>query len=98
MVRNNPFGLGGTDLNGRELAYNGNGSGNCFGGNIGVSVTIPADGSTLTPCDPAGTNALNPGALNEMLALAGEASVAAVELRHPHAPKPGYTPLELYTK
>ena len=52
IVRDNAFGLGGTDLNGRELAYDGNGSGNCFGGNIGVSVTIPADGSTLTPCDP----------------------------------------------
>ena len=27
VVRNNEFGLGGTDLNGRELAYDGNGSG-----------------------------------------------------------------------
>ncbi len=28
-------------------------------------------------------------------ALAGEAAVAAW-IKHPHAPKPGYTPLELY--
>ena len=36
VVRDNAFGLGGTDLNGRELAYDGNGSGNCFSGNTGV--------------------------------------------------------------
>ena len=36
IVRNNAFGLDGTDLNGRELAYDGNGSGNCFGPNTGV--------------------------------------------------------------
>ena len=49
VVRNNRFGLGGTDLNGRDLAYDGNGTDNCFGGNTGVAVTIPADGSTLAP-------------------------------------------------
>ena len=32
VVRNNAFGLNGTDLNGRELLYDGNGSGNCFAG------------------------------------------------------------------
>ena len=31
-----------------------------------------------------------------MLALAGENSVAAW-IRHPHAPKAGFEPLELYT-
>ena len=95
-VRDNRFGLGGTDLNGRELAYNGNGSGNCFGWNTGVSVTIPADGSTLSPCPFAGANAFNQAAQDEMLSLAGEASVAAWK-RHPHAPKQGIEPLELYT-
>ena len=47
VVRDNAFGLDGTDLNGRELAYDGNGTDNCFAGNTGVAVTIPADGSTL---------------------------------------------------
>jgi Periplasmic copper-binding protein (NosD) len=96
-VRNNRFGLGGTDLNGRELAYDGNGSDNCFGGNAGVSVTIPADGSTLSPCPFDGANPFNQAALGEMLGLTGEASVAAWK-RHEHAPKQGYTPLELFEK
>jgi hypothetical protein len=94
-VRDNQFGLDGTDLNGRELAYSGNGSGNCFGGNTGVSITIPADQSTLSPCPFTGANTPNDGALTEMLGLAGEASVAKWN-RHPHAPKSGFEPLELY--
>jgi hypothetical protein len=94
-VRDNRFGLDGADLNGRELAYNGNGSGNCFGGNTGVSVTIPADGSTLAPCPFTGANTPNQSAFDEMLSLAGEASVAAWK-RHPHAAKAGFEPLELY--
>jgi hypothetical protein len=95
QVRDNQFGLDGTDLNGRELAYSGNGSDNCFGGNTGVSITIPADQSTLSPCPFTGANTPNDGALTEMLGLAGEASVAKWN-RHPHAPKSGFEPLELY--
>jgi hypothetical protein len=95
VVRDNRFGLDGKDLNGRELAYDGNGSGNCFGGNTGVSVTIPADGSTVAPCPFTGANAFNQAALGEMLGLAGEASVAQW-IKHPHAPKQGFAPLELF--
>jgi hypothetical protein len=97
IVRNNRFGLGGTDLNGRELAYDGNGSGNCFGGNTGVSVTIPADGSTIAACPFSGPNAFNPAVQAEMIGLAGRAGVANW-IKHPHASKPGFEPLELYTK
>ena len=96
-VLGNAFGLNGTDLNGRELVYDGNGSGNCFAGNTGVRVTIPASGSTLTPCDPAGTNVFDPAALATMLTLAGEAGVAQ-QLPSTHAPKKGYTPLVEYKK
>ena len=96
-VLGNAFGLNGTDLNGRELAYDGNGSGNCFGGNTGVRVTIPANGSTLTPCDPAGTNVFDPAALANMLSLAGVDGVAQ-QLPSTHAPKKGYTPLVEYKK
>lgn len=95
-VRGNRFGLGGADLNGRELAYDGNGAGNCFGDNAGVSVTIPADGATLAPCPHSGPNAFSPAAQGQMLALAGDAGTAQM-IRHPHAPKEGYEPLELYT-
>ena len=70
-MRDNAFGLDGTDLNGRELAYDGNGTDNCFGGNTGVSVTIPADGSTLAACPFAGANAFSQPTKDQMLALAG---------------------------
>jgi hypothetical protein len=95
VVRDNAFGLDGTDLNGRELAYEGNGSDNCFAGNTGVSLTIPADGSTLAACPFTGANAFSADAQAQMLGLAGEAAVGAW-IKHPHAPKPGFEPLELY--
>jgi hypothetical protein len=95
VVRDNSFGLEGTDLNGRDLAYDGNGTGNCFGGNAGVQVTLPEDGSTLAACPFAGANAFSADAQARMTALAGEAAVGSW-IRHPHAPKPGFEPLELY--
>jgi hypothetical protein len=95
VVRDNSFGLEGTDLNGRDLAYDGNGTGNCFGGNAGVQVTLPEDGSTLAACPFAGPNAFSADAQARMAALAGEAAVGSW-IRHPHAPKPGFEPLELY--
>ena len=95
VVRGNAFGLEGTDLNGRELAYEGNGSDNCFSGNTGVSLTIPADGSTLAACPFSGANAFNADIQAQMLSLAGEAAVGSW-IKHPHAPKPGFEPLELY--
>lgn len=97
VVRDNRFGLDGTDLNGRELVYDGNGTDNCFGGNTGVSVTIPADGATLAPCPFTGANAFDAGVQAEMIGLAGKAGVAKW-IKHPHAPKDGFEPLELYTK
>ena len=30
VIQNNAFGLGGTDVNGVDIAYDGNGTGNCF--------------------------------------------------------------------
>jgi hypothetical protein len=95
-VTGNEFGLGGTDLNGRELAYDGNGTGNCFAANTGVSVTIPADGSTLAACPFTGANAFNQDALIKMLALSGKDAVGQ-QIVHPHAPKEGFTPLVEYT-
>jgi len=95
VVRDNAFGLEGTDLNGRDLAYDGNCTANCFGPNSGVAVTIPASGSTLSPCPFDGANAFSAAAQAEMVSFTGKAAVAAW-IKHPHAPKPGYTPLELY--
>jgi hypothetical protein len=95
-VLNNQFGLGGADLNGRELAYDGNGSDNCFAGNVGVAVTIPASGSTLDSCPLAGANGFDGAAQSQMLQLAGAAGVAK-QIPHTHAPKKGFEPLETYT-
>jgi hypothetical protein len=96
QVRNNEFGLNGTDLNGRDLAYNGNGSDNCWGPNTGVSVTIPADGSTLVPCPFTGANTPDQDAFVEMLTLAGKDAVGK-QIVHEHAAKQGYAPLVEYT-
>jgi len=60
-----------------------------------VAVTIPASGSTLSPCPFDGANAFSAAAQAEMVSFTGKAAVAAW-IKHPHAPKPGYTPLELY--
>src|SRR5215207_6782087 len=95
-ILGNQFGLDGTDLNGRELAYDGNGTDNCFGANTGVSVTIPASGSTLAACPFAGANAFDANIQAEMLTLTGEAGVPN-QIRHPHALKDGFEPLELFT-
>ena len=49
VVRNNQFGLNGTDTNGNDLMYDGNGSDNCFSLD-GVNSTFPADRSTFAGC------------------------------------------------
>ena len=49
-VRNNAFGAGGADRNGRDLVYTGNGTGNCFQGNTGVETTLPADPAMFPAC------------------------------------------------
>ena len=97
VVRDNASDSDGTDLNGRDLAYDGNGSGNCFGGNAGVaSVTIPADGSTLAACPFSGANAFSSAAQVELASLPRARPPCRSWIKHPHAPKPGYEPLELY--
>jgi hypothetical protein len=97
-VHDNAFGLGGADLNGRDLVYDGSGSDNCFGPNTGVAVTLPANGSTLAPCPFAGANAFEGPAQLEALGWAGDATHEANWIKHPHAPKAGFTPLEHYPK
>jgi Right handed beta helix region len=94
VVRSNQFGLGGTDLNGRDYAYDGSGSGNCWS-LVGVGVTEPANRSTFT-CVAAGTqNGLNGAVRATMLSWIGENAVKAW-IKHSHAPKPGYKPLEIF--
>jgi Right handed beta helix region len=105
QVRDNVFGRGGTDLNGRDLFYDGDGSGNCFGPNTGVAATVPAAGSTLVPCPFSGPNAFDQAAQIEALGWAASGAStkdpAAAEkfwIRHPHAPRGSVKPLERYAR
>jgi plastocyanin len=94
----NDFGLGGTDLNGRDIAYDGSGSGNCFEGVENTQNNIPADNSELVACPFDGSNGVNEDAHNEMIAISTDSDHEKYWIKHPHAPKAGYNPLEHWTK
>ncbi|HWK27905.1 MAG TPA: right-handed parallel beta-helix repeat-containing protein [Solirubrobacter sp.] len=92
VVQNNAFGLGGTDVNGFDLIYDGNGTNNCFS-MTGVTSMFPADGSTFAGCG--GTNAFSAAVQTQMIGWTGEGALAAWN-KHPHPPKAGYAPLEVF--
>jgi hypothetical protein len=92
----NQFGLNGTDLNGRDLVYDGNGSDNCFAGNTGVQVTEPADGSTIAPCPFKGANAFSKPVQDEMVSWALDPTHEQFWIKHPHVAQKGLVPLERY--
>ena len=96
-ISGNTFGAGGEDLNGRDLAYDGNGNDNCWGPNTGVQSTLPSDGSVFTSCPFSGANAFSQDAQNQLLGFAGKNALNGW-IKHPHKAKPGYTPLEVYKK
>jgi plastocyanin len=97
-VRFNDMGMGGADPNGRDLFYDGNGSGNCFSDNTGVKVTFPADGSTFAACPFTGANTFNAEAQQAAVGWAVDADHERDWVRGPHVAKSGLTPLEHYTK
>lgn len=90
VIQNNQWGLNGTDANGRDIVYDGSGTNNCFGG---ATSTFPADASTFAGCG--GTNAFNAQVQAQMLAWAGTGALGAW-VKHPHPPKDGLTPLEVF--
>jgi hypothetical protein len=92
VVRGNAFGLGGTDVNGADLMYDGNGTDNCFSLD-GVSTTFPADRSTFGVCS--GPNPFSTDAQAGMLGFIGENALKGWN-KHPHPAKKGYTPLEVF--
>jgi hypothetical protein len=93
---NNAFGLNGTDLNGTDLVYDGNGSNNCFGGNTGVAVTVPADQSTFAACPFTGANAFSSPTQQQLVTWALDATHEQFWVKHPHVAQPGLVPLEHY--
>ncbi len=92
IVRNNVFGLNGTDVNGSDVMYDGNGTDNCFSMD-GVTSTFPADRSTFAACS--GPNPFSPTVQQQMTGFIGEGALKAWN-KHPHPAKPGYTPLEVF--
>jgi hypothetical protein len=92
VVRGNAFGLGGSDVNGADLMYDGNGTDNCFSLD-GVSTTFPADRSTFGVCS--GPNPFSADAQGGMLGFIGENALKGWN-KHPHPAKQGYTPLEVF--
>jgi hypothetical protein len=104
VVRDNDFGLGGSDLNARDMFYDGSGTGNCFAGNVTRSPNVPADNSTFAPCPGPATNTLNSAAQQEGLSWvlsANKKDPSSFEkfwIRHPHAARAGFTPLERWSK
>ena len=85
QIVNNQFGLNGTDLNGRDVFYDGNGSGNCVSGNAGVQVTQPANGHTLVPCPFSGDNTFDEESRNTAVAGAVAPDQSANYIRHDHS-------------
>jgi parallel beta helix pectate lyase-like protein len=91
-VRNNAFGLGGTDANGRDVAYDGSGSDNCFS-LAATDTAYPADKSTIAKC--AGPNGLNAAARDQMIKWTGVGALTGW-VKHTHPAKAGYKPLEVF--
>ena len=83
--RGNEFGLGGADLNGRDLFYDGNGSGNCFENNTAPSPNVPADNSTFAAC-PVTAEHVQRGRAQRGLGLGGRHATRPTGSATPHKP------------
>jgi hypothetical protein len=91
VVRDNAFGLNGTDVNGYDVVYDGSGSDNCF--TLGATdTTFPADRSTVGFC-ATGKNLFSKAARDQMVAWTGTGALAGWN-KHAHPAKKGYKPLE----
>jgi hypothetical protein len=96
-VMNNQLGLGGQDMNGYDLFYEGDGSDNCFSGNTPGASMLPTNGSTFAACPFSGPNAFDSAAQQEAIGWAVNSDHEAGWQRHPHVTKKGYLPLEHWT-
>jgi hypothetical protein len=94
-VEGNKLGLGGTDLNGYDMFYDGSGSGNCFADNDLHSPNIPEDNSTFAACPFTGANAFNQELDNMTIGWVADPA-GAHWVRHEHVAQPGHNPLEVW--
>jgi hypothetical protein len=100
VVRRNEFGAG-NDLNGLDLVYDGNGSGNCFENNVTRSPSFPASNGPFSACPGPNPNHTEAGALPQIISMSvgdpkDPASFEAHWVKHPHATRKGIKPLERY--
>jgi plastocyanin len=96
-VTGNTFGKGGADLNGRDLFYDGSGTGNCFENNTGAINNTPQSNSTFVPCTtPATPTTVDDAVLPEGIKWAGATDHEQYWIKHPHQTIAGFTPLEHY--
>jgi hypothetical protein len=96
QVRNNAFGKGGADKNGRDVMYTGSGTDNCFAGNTGVETTVPADPAVFPGCPFSGKNPENNQALELMADWAVAGNYRAGWIEQPHQAQSGIEPLVDY--
>ena len=97
QIVGNALGLNGTDRNGRDIGYDGDGRDNCISGNTGVQVTVPASAATFAPCPFSGANAFDSATQTEAVNwTVSDPTHEKFWIRYPHAAKAGYTPLEHY--
>src|SRR5207302_11099770 len=97
-VQFNQMGAAGADPNGRDLFYDGNGTGNCFSDNEGVQSVFPADGPTFAPCPFSGANTFDGDAQQQAAGWAVGPDHEQGWIPGPHVPKAGITPLVHWTK
>jgi hypothetical protein len=91
VVRNNRFGLNGTDVNGHDIVYDGSGSDNCF--TLGANdTTYPNDRSTVGFC-ATGKNLFSQKTRDDMIGWTGTGALSGW-VKHDHPAKKGYKPLE----
>ena len=83
----NVFSKAGTDRNGRDIVWSGNGNDNCWSNNTGVQTTVPADQSTMPACPYKGANTNNGdnGAFDTMIKAAVEQKYRETWIQYPHA-------------
>ena len=96
QIINNAFGLDGTDLNGRDVFYDGNGTGNCVSGNTGVQTTQPENAHTFVPCPFSGDNTFDEESRNTAVNGAVAPDQSTNFIRHDHSTQAAPAPLAKY--
>src|SRR3954454_18033852 len=97
-IKGNDLGLGGSDLNGRDVGYDGSGRDNCIDDVLG-SPTLPSDKHTFKPCPFSGSNGpLDASVLTEGLGWINDNTHEAHWIKHPHVAHRGYRVLEHWTR